>query len=163
NIDCLVRSLALLRALIAEGCKRFVGAGSCFEYELREAPLREADPVRPATLYAAAKLALCETGQQLARLKGAQFAWGRVFYPYGPQEDSRRAVPAVINALLDGRSFPATTGEQVRDYVHVEDVAAGFAALLESGSDGVFNICSAAPASMRELFGAIGKQLGKAD
>jgi len=163
NIDCLTGSLALLRNLIAQGCQRFVGAGTCFEYEMRDTALRETDPARPATLYAAAKLALCETGQQLARQKGSRFAWGRVFYPYGPEEDPRRAVPGVINALLDERPFPASSGEQVRDYVHVEDVAGGFAALVEAEAQGVFNLCSGAPVSMRALFTALGSQLGKAE
>jgi nucleoside-diphosphate-sugar epimerase len=163
NVDCLTGSLALLRALIADGCKRFAGAGTCFEYEMRESMLRETDPARPATLYAAAKLSLCETGQKLALQKDTKFAWGRVFYPYGPQEDSRRAVPGVIGALLDSRPFPASSGEQVRDYVHVEDVAAGFATLLETGAEGVHNISSGAPVSMRKLFTLIGERLGKAE
>jgi nucleoside-diphosphate-sugar epimerase len=163
NIDCLTGSLALLGALIADGCKRFVGAGTCFEYEMRERLLREDDAARPATLYAAAKLSLGETGLQLARRKGARFAWGRVFYPYGPQEDPRRAVPGVIAALLASRSFPATTGEQVRDYVHVEDVAGGFASMLESAAEGTYNISSAAPVSMRQLFTSIAERLGRPD
>jgi nucleoside-diphosphate-sugar epimerase len=162
NVDCLIGSLALLRTLISDGCERFVGAGTCFEYEMAGHPLQESSPTRPATLYAATKLSVCETGQKVARQKGSKFAWGRVFYPYGPQEDPRRAVPGVINALLDSRPFPATTGEQVRDYVHVEDVAAGFATLLESGAEGVFNLCSGAPLTMRELLSLIGEQLGKA-
>lgn len=163
NVDCLTGSLALLRALIAQGCTRFVGAGTCFEYEMRGSPLRETDCARPATLYAAAKLSLSETGQQLAKQKGAKFAWGRVFYPFGPQEDPRRAVPGVINALLDSRPFPATTGEQVRDYIHVEDVAGGFATLLESGAEGVFNISSGSPVMMRELLMRVGETLGKGE
>jgi nucleoside-diphosphate-sugar epimerase len=163
NVACLIGSLQLLDALIAGGCTRFVGAGTCFEYALTDEVLTESSPARPASLYAAAKLSLGEMGQKIAARKGCAFAWGRVFYPYGPQEDARRAIPGLINALLEGRPFNASTGEQVRDYIHVEDVAGAFAALLESRAEGVFNICSAQPVSMRELFTRLGERLGRGE
>lgn len=164
NVVCLTGSLELLTSLTADGCTRFVGAGTCFEYDMDGGMLlRESSTTRPGSLYAAAKLAMCDMGQKIAPRKGAKFSWGRVFYPYGPQEDARRGVPGLINALLESRSFPATSGEQVRDYIHVEDIAAAFAVLLESEAEGVCNISSGKPVTMRELFTLIGERLGKSE
>ena len=117
-------------------------------------------PTKPATLYAATKLAMCLIGEQLAHGREARFAWGRVFYPYGPGEDPRRALPALVRSLLAGETFDATEGAQVRDYVHVDDVASGFITLLESGADGVYNLCSGAPYTMKQIMTAAGAALG---
>jgi nucleoside-diphosphate-sugar epimerase len=163
NAACLAGSLELLNALIAGGCTRFVGAGTCFEYAMTGEILTESATTRPASPYAAAKLSLCEMGQKICARQGCRFAWGRIFYPYGPEEDRRRAIPALINALLDSRPFSASTGEQVRDYIHVEDVATAFAVMLEAQAEGVFNICSAQAVSLRELFTLIGQRLGKTE
>lgn len=161
NISSLTASLALMQTLAQVGCRQFVGAGTCAEYDTDQGFLREEGSTRPATLYAAAKLSFCMLGQHLAAAAGMRFAWGRIFYPYGPGENPRRVVPAVIHTLRSGQTFPATPGEQVRDYVHVEDVAAGFCALVEKGAQGVFNIASGEPTTIRHLLELIGEIVGR--
>jgi len=160
NISSLTCSVNLLQVLADTRCRQFIGAGTCAEYDTNRGFLREDAPTRPATLYAAAKLSLCLVGQQLAALAGIRFAWGRIFYPYGPAENSHRLVPAAIHAILDRQLFPATLGDQVRDYVHVEDVAAAFLTLLEKQAEGVFNIASGQPVTVRRLLEIIEKILG---
>ena len=163
NIPSLTASLTLLNELIQVGCRQVVMAGTCAEYDTELGYLREDTPTRPATLYAAAKLSCCLLGQQIAAQAKINFAWGRIFYPYGPQEDERRVVPAVIRALQKGKPFPATSGEQVRDYIHVEDVAAAFCALAEKQVNGVLNISSGVPVTIRQLLETIGNLMGRAD
>lgn len=163
NISSLVGSLELMQELVRVGCKQIVGAGTCAEYDTEFGYLHEDTPTRPATLYAAAKLASCLLGQRIAAQAKIKFAWGRIFYPYGPQEDERRLVPAVIHALQQGHLFPATSGEQVRDYIHVEDVAAGFCVLVEKQADGIFNISSGVPVTIRHLLETIGNFMGRAE
>ncbi len=159
NLGSLEASVGLLRRLIRGGCANVVMAGTCAEYDTEAGILREDGPTRPATLYAATKLSMCLIGQELAKKHRVKFAWGRIFYLYGPGEDSRRAIPALIRALLEGKTFDATAGEQVRDYLHVDDVAAGFVRLLESGADGVYNICSGVPDSMKKIMSAVASSL----
>ena len=161
NLRSLEASLGLLRQLLAAGCRHVVMAGTCAEYDTEAAAmLREDGPTRPATLYAACKLATCLVGEQLAAKSEARFAWGRIFYPYGPGEDPRRALPSLVRTLLEGKSFDATAGDQVRDYLHVDDVAAGFVTLLEAGAQGIYNLCSGAPYTMKEIMTAAGAALG---
>lgn len=163
NIPSLTDSLSLLQELIRVGCRQVVMAGTCAEYDADVGYLREDSPTRPSTLYAAAKLSCCLLGQQIAAASKINFAWGRIFYPYGPQEDERRVVPALIRALRAGQAFPATAGEQVRDYVHVEDVAAAFCRLAEKQVSGIFNIASGAPVTIRQLLETVGALLGRTD
>ena len=100
-------------------------------------------------------------GQQLVAKGDARFAWGRIFYPYGPGEDPRRAIPALIQKLLKGETFDATAGDQIRDYLHVDDIASAFVQLLESKAHGVFNISSAAPLPMKKIFQTVADAMGK--
>jgi nucleoside-diphosphate-sugar epimerase len=163
NVDLLTASLSLIRIAGEEGCRRFIGVGTCAEYESTPGPLREDSRVNPHTLYGASKLALRYLGEALSGQTGMDFAWTRIFYVYGPREDRRRVVPAVVNTLLDGRTFAATTGEQVRDFLHVEDVASAFVTLCHSPEQGVFNIASGQPTTMRSLLMAIAHEMNAPD
>jgi nucleoside-diphosphate-sugar epimerase len=163
NISALTAGLALLEELIRANCAQVVMVGTCAEYDADRGLLREDAPTRPATIYAATKLSLSLIGQQIAAAAGINFVWARLFYLYGPAEDPRRAVPALIRALLSGETFQATLGEQVRDYLHVEDVAAALWTLVEQRASGVFNIASGVPVTMRQLMEAAGEILGRTE
>jgi nucleoside-diphosphate-sugar epimerase len=161
NLQSLSESAALLKELIAVECQTVVMAGTCAEYDTEPGFLQENGATRPATLYGAAKLAMAVLGQQLAANGGISFCWARLFYLYGPHEDERRIIPALIRALLAGRRFAASEGEQIRDYLHVEDVACALATLIRSNASGVFNISSGAPVSMRTVMQTVGDLLGQ--
>jgi nucleoside-diphosphate-sugar epimerase len=156
NIQSLASSLSLFRALIKAGCRQIVGAGTCFEYDTAFGYLHEDTPARPENLYAAAKLSCCLIGSQLAAQAKISFSWGRIFYPYGPQEDQRRLVPAAIAALKQDAPFPASPGDQIRDYIHVADVASAFCTLMKKQADGIFNISTGSPVSIRHLLETVG-------
>jgi nucleoside-diphosphate-sugar epimerase len=161
NLSSLRQSLELIEELARAGCRHVVGVGTCFEYAMGDAPLREDSPARPATLYAASKLAFSlVAAQRLAQL-GVGMAWSRLFYIYGPYEDERRLVPSAIKALLAGREFPSTSGEQVRDYLHVEDVASALCAQSRLELQGVFNVCSETPVTIAGLMQTLGDLLGR--
>ena len=161
NLDSLRSSFDLIESLAKAGCKHVVGVGTCFEYAMQDTPLTEDSPTGPFTLYAAAKLAFYLVAAQRAEQLGMGLAWGRLFYLYGPYEDERRLVPAAIKALSSGREFPATTGEQVRDYLHVEDVAAGLCAMSHHRLGGVFNVSSCEPVTIAGLMRTLGELLGR--
>lgn len=163
NIQSLASSLSLFNILIKAGCHQIVTAGTCFEYDLDFGYLHEDTPARPANLYAAAKLSCYLLGSQLAAQAKVSFAWGRIFYPYGPKEDQRRLIPAAIKALKQNLPFPATPGDQIRDYIHVTDVAAAFCTLIEKKADGVFNIATGSPVSIRQLLETIGHLMSRKD
>lgn len=160
NLGCVQGSLALLHALIAAGCKRAVFVGSCFEYDFDSGYLSEKSPERPQSLYAAAKLATRHLAEQIARANGISFAWARPFYQYGPFEDSRRLVPYVIETLSKGEPVQVTKGLQVRDFLHVSDVGAAIASIALSDVEGVVNVGSSQPVTVRQIVSTIETQLG---
>ena len=163
NIQSLTASLSLLNILIKTGCRQVVMAGTCAEYDTNFGYLNENTPTRPASLYAAAKLSCCLLCQQIATQAKISFAWGRIFYPYGHHEDKRRLIPSAIEALKQGVAFNASQGEQIRDYIHVEDVAEAFCVLTEKQANGVFNISSGVPVSIHQLIETIGNLMRRVD
>ena len=151
NLACMSGSLRLLEALAAAGCRRAVFVGSCFEYDFEPGWLHEDGPVRPQSLYAAAKLSTRLLGEQAARLHSIEFTWARLFYLYGPGEDPRRLVPQVIHSLLRGEPVQLTRGVQVRDFLHVDDVASALVTLASSDVTGVVNVGSGQPVTVRQV------------
>jgi nucleoside-diphosphate-sugar epimerase len=163
NLSALDGTLALLQALIDVGCATVAMAGSCAEYDTDQGWLNEDTPLRPRTIYAASKASGSMLVQQLAKDTGTSVAWARIFYPYGPFEDRRRAVPALILSLLEGRRFAASAGDQVRDYVYGKDAAEAFVTLIDQRASGAFNVASGVPITIRQLMEMIGDQLGGRD
>jgi nucleoside-diphosphate-sugar epimerase len=160
NLDWLTWSGQLLSRLPGWGCRRIVGVGTCAEYDADHGYLRESTPLRPLTLYAACKVALRAIGQQLAAQDGVRLAWARIFHLFGPGEDPRRLVPACIRTLLAGGRFAASSGTQVRDFLHVDDVAGALLSVLESDVEGDVNVCSGRPVQVGALLRLIERTVG---
>lgn len=161
NLLSLQGSLDLLHALLACGCSHFIGAGTCAEYEMKSDKLTESDRLRPETLYAASKLSFQLLAQQIATHSKIRFAWARIFYLYGSHEDPRRLVASAILRLHNNEVFASTPGRQVRDYLHVIDVADAISVMVNQCATGIYNICSAEPITIRSLLEKIGSLMGK--
>ena len=166
NIRWVEASLALLRAFAAAGGRRAVLAGTSAEYDWQALGGRcheQRTPLRPATLYGAAKHALHTAAAPYAEQAGFELAWGRIFFVYGPGEPEGRLVPSVGRALLAGEPVPTTSGDQVRDFMYVEDAAAAFAALADGNTTGAVNIASGDPVRVRDVVETIARQVGRQD
>jgi nucleoside-diphosphate-sugar epimerase len=163
NLDCLAGSLALLDGVAGTACRRVVVAGSSVEYDTDLGFVTESSPVRPRTLYGACKASLFLAGERLARRHGWGFAQARIFNVYGPGEDPRRFVPHVVNGLLRGEPCDLTPGDQVRDYLHVVDVASALVALAVSEVEGAVNVASSRPVTIATLAQTIARLLGRPD
>jgi nucleoside-diphosphate-sugar epimerase len=164
NFDWLIFSLHLLNEFAESGGTRAVCAGTCFEYDLRYGYCNEnLTPTVPSTYYGSCKHHLQSIGEKYADKKGFDFAWGRIFYPYGPYEYPTRLVPSIIQSLLKDEPAQCTHGNQIRDFLHVADVADAFAAILGSEVTGIINIGSGKPVSIKELVMQIAQLLGKED
>lgn len=118
-----------------------------------ERPAREDDPRRPLSPYGAAKLAGEEYLAAWNRLHGTQHTVLRFGNVYGPRQEAGLeggVVAIFLEAMADGRETAIFgDGEQVRDFVHVDDVVAGLLAAVANG--GVFNIGSGEAVSVAEL------------
>ena len=166
NVRWVEASLALLRAFAEERGKRAVLAGTSAEYDWESAGERcheERTPLNPATLYGAAKHGLHRVAERYAEEVGFDLAWGRIFFVYGPGEPEGRLVPSVGRALLAGEPVLTTRGDQVRDFMHVEDVASAFAALADGGATGAVNVASGEPVTVGRVVDELAAAVGRRD
>lgn len=163
NLDMLNASLTLVSLLANSGCRKLIATGTCFEYDTHVEPLPETTPTHPTSLYAASKLSLSLLLKQLAPMLRIDYSWARLFYQYGPYEDKRRLIPSVIHSLLQGEPAPTTGGKQIRDFLHVEDVASALWAVAESPLTGNVNIGSGKPVTVKEIALKIGDLLNRRD
>lgn len=157
-------SMDLLRVFAACGGVRAVMAGTCAEYDWRYGWCSEAvTPLNPATPYGVCKNSLQTMVTAFSSEARLTTAWGRIFFLYGPGEHPSRLVSSVITALLRQETAACSSGEQVRDFLHVSDVAHAFVSLLDSPVQGAVNIASGQPTAVREVVSAIGRKLDRED
>lgn len=155
-------STVLAHAFLDSGGLGMVAAGSCAEYDAGAGWCDETStPVAPATEYGRCKLAAHERLRALCGMAGRPFGWGRIFHLYGPHEHPARFVPTVIASLLQGREAACTAGTQLRDFLHVADVADAFAALLDAGHAGPANIGSGEPVTLAEVGRRVAGLIGR--
>lgn len=155
-------STALMRAFRDAGGQFAVGAGSCAEYDWREGYCDEnTTPLAPATEYGACKHAAHLGMEEIGNPSGIGCAWGRIFHLYGPHEHPARFVASIIRSLLLGQEAICTEGTQIRDFLHVEDVAEGFIALLDAGRAGSFNLGAGQPITLADLGRRIASLIGR--
>jgi nucleoside-diphosphate-sugar epimerase len=164
NLRWVRASLALLEAFADEGGLRAVTAGSCAEYDSKPGFCSElVTRLDPTTLYGASKKALYGITDAYCRQIGLSWAWGRIFFLYGPGEHPNRLVSSVIRAMLHGERAETTHGEQLRDFMHVADVADAFAALVDTEVQGPVNIASGKPVRVKEVVMRIAELVGRRD
>lgn len=142
-----------LRAMIGAGLGSLLVAGTCYEYGMLSGELAETDSATPGNPYAFAKLALRHQLEFLQSEHTFELTWARLFYMFGPRQAPTSLFPLLSAAAARGdATFPMSLGEQLRDYLPVEEVAAHLAALAVRGlGAGVVNVCSGRPIAIRTL------------
>ncbi len=155
-------SLDMARRLREIGVSHIIGAGTCIEYQISDAPLSEDfTPVNPTTLYARCKNALRETLEAEAQKDGWHFCWGRIFYPYGVGEHPARLCSSLIQKLRRGEMLVLKTPDSRKDYIYIEDLAAAILLTVEKKFTGTINWGTGGGVSVREIAGMAATMLGR--
>jgi nucleoside-diphosphate-sugar epimerase len=155
-------SMELVQEFAAQGGRRLTVCGSGYEYDWNYGYCSEKlTPAVPSTVYGACKQALNLLVHSFASQAALSAAWGRVFFLYGPHEHPQRLVSSVILSLLKDEPAKTSHGRQIRDYMHVQDVADGLVALLDSNVTGTVNISSGQATTLREIVRTIGRLMGR--
>jgi dTDP-6-deoxy-L-talose 4-dehydrogenase (NAD+) len=163
NFECINGSLEFAR--IAKICevKRFIGIGTCLEYDLSEGIVSVNTALKPISLYARAKAQVYDG--ILKNLIGSrtQFSWCRLFSLFGENEHHDRLVPYVREKLRNGEKVQIHNGSYIRDYLDVKIAGAQIAQVAMSNFIGPVNICSGVPISIKELVINLSHEYGSAE
>jgi UDP-glucose 4-epimerase len=162
-------TIGLLDALQRRGGGRvvFSSSGGTVYGKLHRTPVPESHPVAPITAYGAGK-ATAEVYLGLYRhMHGLDCRIARIANPYGAGQDLSRGQGAVTTFLHHALMHqPITiwgTGEVVRDYIHIADVAQCLVALAVSPRTEafVFNVGSGAGISLNQIVSELEARLGR--
>jgi UDP-glucose 4-epimerase len=150
--DNVCGSLNLFEAVRTTGCKVWIGTGSQAEYGSQEEILTEDTPLHPLTAYGVGKLCVGLLTKKLCELSNIRYVWFRLLATYGTKDDETHLIPTVIRHLLVRERPSLTLGEQLWDYLHVEDAAeAIYRAAICEQAQGVFNLGSGQTHSLRSI------------
>ena len=161
NLSWSHASTRLVEAFCKAGGQKVVMAGTCAEYDWAHGFFNEdLTPLKPVTLYGVAKDATRRLTTAVCAEHQVDHAWARIFLPYGQGEDYRRLLPS-LRAVFEGKkaAFGVNTNAY-RDFLHAEDVAAGFISLLQTDATGAYNISSGQPVQLAEVVRQIARVFG---
>jgi len=151
--DNLPRHLSFLKNIISNGLKDLLVTGTCFEYGMKDGCLKEDMETEPANPYAVAKDQLRRKLEIFLAEKQIHFKWVRLFYMYGKGQSANSLFSQLDKALInDEPMFNMSGGEQERDYLPVEKVAANIVAIaLQTKVEGIINCCSGKPVTVKAM------------
>jgi nucleoside-diphosphate-sugar epimerase len=165
NLKWVEASLNLLETFQATCGRRVVVAGTCAEYswEGTEALSEATTKLAPASLYGACKHALHTILDAFARQSNIGYAWGRIFFPYGPHDHAEKLVSYAVRSLLRGEPVNCTHGQQLRDFIYVADAGSALAALLDSEVNGAVNVGSGKGVALKDVLESAASLTGRDD
>ena len=155
NWDWVEATSRLCRAFYACGGHRFVGVGTCAEYEWKNECLSElTTAMKPASLYGQAKYQAFKEISHYAEKNACSYVWARLFYLITPDEPARKFIPTVIQKILMGQSSIYCANHQY-DFIRIDDVVAALCKLLDSADCGPVNIATGKAHSLKEVAEAL--------
>tara|TARA_A100001037_G_C15129615_1_gene628040 strand:+ start:1084 stop:1956 length:873 start_codon:yes stop_codon:yes gene_type:complete len=119
----MVNTIGLARLLKAvDGNARVVVARSPLE-------------INPNSPYAVSKAAGWDLSAIYSRTRGWSIVGAMIYQCYGVGQSSNNVIPAALSAFYQSEDFPLSPGNQIRDWIFVDDVVDGLMSLVESGFD----------------------------
>jgi nucleoside-diphosphate-sugar epimerase len=151
--------LKLFSKALNQGVRKFVVAGSCFEYGLSALNgnfLKPTSELLPIYSYPISKALLSIELLRIANEnKNIQLKILRIFQCYGEGEALTRLWPSLIKAAKSGNDFKMSSGDQIRDFINVEDVADHFIKSLDfsdyKNEPIISHVASGRPRSLKEF------------
>jgi dTDP-6-deoxy-L-talose 4-dehydrogenase (NAD+) len=149
----LMADYRFIKSAVEAGVQQVLVTGTCFEYGMQSGPLSESSAPQPSNPYGLAKHTLHLFLQNLQQELPFTLQWARLFYLHGEGQNPNSLLAALDRAIDTGEaSFNMSAGEQLRDFLPIENAAGYLAAILQRHDfDGVINCASGQPVSVRSL------------
>lgn len=151
--EVLPANYRFLKALVQAGVGHVLVSGTCYEYGMQTGCLSEESPTFPNNPYGLAKDTLRRFLQSLQAETPFILQWARLFYMYGAGQNPNSLLAHLDRAIDEGGPvFNMSGGEQLLDYLPVEEVARRLVRLVEHPElKGIINCCSGKPISVRRM------------
>mgnify|MGYP001096770356 CR=1 FL=1 len=142
NFYCYKGTLNLAKASIKENVKRFIGIGTCAEYESSNKILDINSPLKSTNSYEHYKILTFLKLRILFKSK-VKFVWLRPFFIYGQNQKTSQVIGAVLkNKSLNKITKINSYGNKI-DYISVHQVCRDIVKILKKNSNrSIYNICT---------------------
>ena len=163
NWDCLSGSIRLGLVARSMGIGHFVGIGTCIEYERTNEFRKLSTPIKPDTAYGAAKASLYFSLSRIFDESDTEFAWCRLFFLHGEDQEPSRLVPRIRSDIRRGVVPSLGDPNELRDYLEVTEAARRIGRVVDKKLSGAFNVCSGTAVSALQLFEQFATQMDRFD
>jgi UDP-glucose 4-epimerase len=156
-------TINLVEAGLKAGFESFIHTGSSSEYGFKDHAPGETEYLQPNSHYAVAKAAATLYCRAAAQAHRANITTLRLYSAYGPYEEEKRLMPALIRHGLRGEWPPLVHPDTARDYIYVDDVcdACLLAARTPPREFGaIYNLGTGRQTSLREVTTVVRRLLG---
>ncbi len=135
----------------------FVNTSSSEEYGNLPSPCRENQRESPLSPYSFSKLSSTHLCQMAVKAFNLPISTVRLFPTYGPFQESAMFIPSAIKALLEGKEFNMSPGEQKREFNYVGDVVEAYlkVAVCPEARGEVLNVGNGTPYRIRDVIDII--------
>lgn len=144
--------MTFLQNMIDGGLKYLTVMGSMHEVGYWEGAIDENTPCNPMSMYGIAKNAMRQALMLYVKDKDVNLHWLRAYYIYGDDARGSSIFAKLYQAAEDGKTeFPFTTGKNLYDFIHVDDLAEQIMwASIQSNENGIINVCTGKPMSLAD-------------
>jgi nucleoside-diphosphate-sugar epimerase len=126
-------TVELARIIAFSDVEQLIVLGTCAEYGYQLGPSTAGvTKLSPNTLYAEQKVTAFKTAKELLQGSNTRLTWARIFYPYGPNQDKKRLIPQLIQALRNHESFQLTDRTSIHDWITTRDIASAISWAIEN-------------------------------
>jgi UDP-glucose 4-epimerase len=160
----LIGTLNTLTAASQVNAQKFIFSSTAAVYgDSKRLPVKENTTPKPISPYGIGKLT-CENYIRIycefCRMKYTILRYGNVYGPRQYPKGESGAFPIFIDKMLLGRT-PSLygTGNQIRDYIYVEDVVAASIQVIKKANGKTINIGTSLGTSTRQLYAMIAQEL----
>lgn len=160
----LMGTLNLLEPLAGcAGLTSVIVMGTADEYGSNPVPFREDQRPSPINVYSCSKICMTTLAETMHALYRLPVTVVRPTVAYGPGQGPDMYLPAMIMALLGGKSFPMTRGGQTRDFIFIDDLIQGLLAVARCprASGKVLNLSTNAPVSIKDVARCVRRMIGR--
>ena len=143
----------LTEILLKKAPKAFIQIGSSIEYGNAKSPQKENFRCNPKSVYGKAKLLASKHLLNLFKKQEFPSTVLRLYQAYGPRQDLNRFIPIIISGCIKNKKFPCSKGNQLRDFLYVDDVVnAILKSLTNKNARGqIINIGSGKPRKIKNI------------
>lgn len=155
-------SCAAVEVAHEAGCHSFVGVGSQAEYGRHNEPLRDDTLCMPESAYGIMKLSACHATRALCKQYKIRYIWARVLSGYGIYDNINSILISTILKSMDGKKLEFSKGEQIWDFVYLDDIANALYLIAQKGKEeAIYPIGSGKARPLKEYIRILCEKLGK--